>query len=199
MKKMPSLFLRPEDDPRGLVKNIVNPECQWVLDGEGIATAKLDGSACAVIGGMLYKRLDNSSRKGDARVERMTPLKHWVHCGDTTERGQHIYWVPVESTDYYHQIAWAWSQGRLDDGTYELVGPNVQANLHEFSHNVLVRHGSLSLSDSLVNWCVRCQNPRTFEDIKRYLETSRWEGIVWHHPDGRMVKITRAKFGFPWG
>ena len=24
------------------------------------------------------------------------------------------------------------------------------------------------------------------------------EGIVWHHPDGRMVKIKRKDFGFKW-
>ena len=24
------------------------------------------------------------------------------------------------------------------------------------------------------------------------------EGIVWHHPDGRMVKIKARDFGLPW-
>jgi hypothetical protein len=36
--------------------------------------------------------------------------------------------------------------------------------------------------------------PRSFEAIKAALLPSTIEGVVWHHPDGRMVKIKRRDF-----
>jgi hypothetical protein len=33
-----------------------NPGCQWVFDGEGVATRKYDGACCMVRDGKLYKR-----------------------------------------------------------------------------------------------------------------------------------------------
>jgi len=38
--------------------------------------------------------------------------------------------------------------------------------------------------------------PRKFEEIKAYLADKDIEGIVWHHPDGRMVKIKKKDFGY---
>lgn len=187
MKKIPSLFLRTEDH---VLKREVNSLCQWVVDGEGIPTAKFDGTSCMVKDRKLYKRFDNSQLKGkDNRVQKIKPFDDWIHCGCETERGKFIYWVPVGTKDYYHQIGWAWAQGILEDGTYELVGPEIQGNLHGFPHNILIKHGSKQICDNYTN----------FDDIKRYLETSEYEGIVWHHPDGRMCKITKHKFGIPWG
>lgn len=191
MKKIPSLFERPENDIHGICINKVTPGCEWVINGEGLPTHKLDGSACAVIEGKLYKRYDNSRRQGEVRVQKTTPLKDWIHCGDTSERGQNIYWIPVTSKDYYHQIAWGWAQATLADGTYELVGPEVQDNPHQFIHNTLIPH-----VNPLMPFIH--ENPRTYDSIKSFLETSPYEGIVWHHPDGRMCKITKRKFGLEW-
>lgn len=36
--------------------------------------------------------------------------------------------------------------------------------------------------------------PRTFDALKGYLANKTIEGIVWHHPDGRMVKIKAKDF-----
>ena len=57
MKKISTLFKKNPKDS-GLVINEVNPENQWVIDGEAISTRKIDGSACAVINGEFYKRYD---------------------------------------------------------------------------------------------------------------------------------------------
>lgn len=195
MKKIPSLFVQAEDH---LITREVNPECQWVINGEGKPTAKLDGSSCAVINGKLYKRYDNSKLQGkDNRVQKTTPLETWIHCEDKKERGKFIYWIPVTNKDYFHNIAWAWSQGNLEDGTYELIGPDVQDNPHNFGHNALVKHGSITIH-KFYDKDVIFLNPRNFDDIKEYLMNSEWEGIVWHHSDGRMCKITKKKFGLPW-
>jgi len=72
-----------------------------------------------------------------------------------------------------------------DDGTYELVGPNVQGNPEMFISNVLIRHGQYHLPDC----------PRDFDGIREYLSQANIEGIVWHHSDGRMVKIKAKDFG----
>ena len=60
MKKMTTLFKKDPND-LGRVINEVNPENQWVIDGEGIATRKFDGTACAIINGELYKPAENMS------------------------------------------------------------------------------------------------------------------------------------------
>lgn len=199
MKKIPSLFERPEGDLHGICIDKITPGCEWVINGEGRPTAKLDGSACAVINGKLYKRFDNSMRKGDERIQKTEPLEDWIHCGDTSERGKFIYWIPITSQDYYHQNAWEYNEGKFEDGTYELVGPKVQGNPHGFRNNLLIKHGEIGLGTSMMNECPRYgENPRNYEDIKRYLEVTSWEGIVWHHEDGRMCKITKSKFGLPW-
>lgn len=187
MKKIPSLFIQTPDH---VLTREVNPLCQWVIDGEGKATAKLDGTACMVKDGKLYKRYDNSRLKGqDNRVQKTEPLDTWIHCACESERGKFIYWIPVGPKDYYHQIGWAWAQGDLEDGTYELIGPEVQGNPHNVDKNTLSPHSRI-----LLRYC-----PRDFDELKTFLEKSEYEGIVWHHPDGRMCKITKAKFGIPWG
>jgi hypothetical protein len=59
MKKIPCLFQRDfTDKRRPTLLRDVTPGCEWVLAGEGVATRKRDGTACAVIGGKLFKRYD---------------------------------------------------------------------------------------------------------------------------------------------
>ena len=40
------------------IAKITMPENAWVFKGEGIPTRKRDGTACAVIDGVLYLRYD---------------------------------------------------------------------------------------------------------------------------------------------
>ena len=37
-----------------------------------------------------------------------------------------------------------------------------------------------------------------FARLDGYLGTAALEGIVWHHPNGRMAKVKRRDFGHPW-
>lgn len=39
---------------------------------------------------------------------------------------------------------------------------------------------------------------RSFEGLNRHLAENCDEGIVFHHPDGRMAKIKRRDFGLRW-
>lgn len=187
MKKIPSLFISTEEHT---LTEEVNPLCLWVVEGQGVATAKFDGTSCMVKNGVLYKRYDNSRRWGrNERIQKTAPLEDWIHCEDYSDRGMFLFWVPVTMKDYYHQMGWAWSQGALNDGTYELVGPEVQDNPHNFIRHVLLRHGALTLKPPI---------EFSHEYLRQYLRECKWEGIVWHHEDGRMCKLTRKKLGLQW-
>ena len=52
---------------------------------------------------------------------------------------------------------------------------------------VLVRHAFADIFDP--------EPPRTFAELRRWLAGQDIEGLVWHHPDGRMAKIKRRDFG----
>ncbi|MFA7462372.1 MAG: DUF5565 family protein [Anaerovoracaceae bacterium] len=176
MKKIISLFQRNYDGDR-LVRNEVVPGAEWVINGKGIATRKYDGTACMIRDGKLYKRYD---RKGGKPAP-----EGWEPCESTPNEhtGHWPGWVPVGDgpEDKYHREAF---KGGLPDGTYELCGPAIQGNPEGFSEHVLIPHGATILEDA----------PRDYEGIKEYLRNRDIEGIVWHHPDGRMVKIKRKDF-----
>jgi hypothetical protein len=69
-----------------------------------------------------------------------------------------------------------------------LIGPKVNSNKDDATDHILVPHGDINYPEF----------PRTFEAIKAFLETFKGEGVVFHHPDGRMCKIKRRDFGFKW-
>lgn len=178
MKKIISLFQRNYDTDR-LVRNEVVPGAEWVLNGEGIATRKYDGTCCLVRDGRLYKRYDAKHGK--------TPPPDFEPAQETPDEitGHWPGWVPVKETDRWHLEAF---DPALPDGTYELVGPKVQNNTEGFPTHQLLRHGCTILNDV----------PRDYDGLKQYLSDHVMEGIVWHHPDGRMVKIKAKDFGIKW-
>lgn len=76
MKKIPTLFERIYKNHR-VVQTTPNvtPGMEWVLDGGGDATVKIDGSCCAIIGGEFYIRYDAKKGKNLQRVpSRVVPL-----------------------------------------------------------------------------------------------------------------------------
>ena len=59
MKKIPTLFEREFQNHQVIsISQEVAPGLERVLTGEGVATEKIDGACCAVIGGEFYKRYD---------------------------------------------------------------------------------------------------------------------------------------------
>ena len=59
MKKIPTLFEREYADHKvvSIKPVLTDPSLQWVLDGEGEATLKIDGTCCAIINGKFYRQL----------------------------------------------------------------------------------------------------------------------------------------------
>lgn len=177
MKKIPTLFERDWNGDRRWVTPNVASGCEWVLAGEGRATVKMDGTCCMVREGRLYKRRE--LKAGDT-----VPKNFEIAAGDATT-GKIVGWVPVGDgpEDQWHREAF--DTGK-PDGTYELMGPKVQGNPDGLPRHVLIRHGTVRLNDV----------PRDYAGLRAYLEGRDMEGIVWHHPDGRMAKIKLRDFGF---
>jgi hypothetical protein len=62
MKKIPTLFAREFEGHRIVgIKDEITPGCEEAFLN-GIATVKIDGSCCAIIDGIFYKRYD--AKKG---------------------------------------------------------------------------------------------------------------------------------------
>jgi len=184
MKKIVSLFQRNYDGDR-LVRDEIVLGAEWVPAGEGVATRKFDGTACLVQAGRLFKRYDAKQGK--------TPPVGFVPAQPDPDpvTGHWPGWLEVGNgnEDRWYREACGTQQNpdavELPDGTYELCGPKVQGNPEGFPAHTLVRHGAEVLDA-----------PRTFTVIREYLRPGNIEGIVWHHPDGRMVKIKAKDFGF---
>jgi hypothetical protein len=195
MKKMPCLLVRRFTGPNSFeLTDQVTPGCEWVLNGEGTASRKWDGTSCAVIKGNLFKRYD-AKRKPDGTYK--AAPEGAIPCGEPDSvTGHHPHWVRClfnNAPDQYHMQAW-WEMLRVlqfrkpADGTYELIGPPIGANAENVDYVMLKRHGDTVL-----------EVPRTIEGITHFLNTNMMEGIVFAHHDGRMCKIRRNDFGLPWG
>jgi hypothetical protein len=183
MKTIISLFQRNYDTDR-LVRNEIVPGAEWVQAGEGIASRKFDGTCCMVKDGALYKRYDAKGGR--------TPPEGFIPAQDPDPTTGHWPgWVLVGSgpDDRYFREAWrdhvAYGE-TLSDGTYELVGPKINGNKDRFPSHVLIRHGAEQIPNA----------PTDYEGLKAWLSSQDIEGIVWHHPDGRMVKIKGKDFGY---
>ena len=152
-----------------------------MLAGEGVATRKIDGTSCLVRDGKLFKRRE--LRKGETAPADFEIADH------DEETGKTVGWVPVWDgpEDQYHRAAWTGCDN-WRDGTYELIGPKVQGNPEHQQFHLLIRHGggpAGPLDDV----------PRTFDGLREWMASQDIEGVVWHHPDGRMAKLKLRDFG----
>jgi hypothetical protein len=175
MKKIISLFQRNYDGDR-LVRDEIVPGAEWVQAGEGIATRKYDGTCCMIREGKLFKRYD--AKKG-----RTAPVDFEPAQEADPATGHWPGWIPVG--DGPEDKAYREAAIPPFDGTYELCGPKVQGNAEGFGVHILIPHGKEALPEC----------PRDFEGLREYLRDGSIEGVVWHHPDGRMVKIKAKDFG----
>lgn len=180
MKKIISLFQRNYDGDR-LVRNELVPGAEWVVAGDGVATRKLDGTCCLWSEGKLWKRYELKAGK---------PAPPWFMSSQEQDRitGNVPGWVPVGDgpEDRWHREALSLFGDALMEGcSYELCGPRINGNPERYPTHVLMRHGM-----ELLEEC-----PRSFEGLFEYLCCNDIEGVVWWHPDGRMVKIKGKDFG----
>lgn len=185
MKKIPTLFIRQFLDKHNFIlTKEVAPGFDWVLDGEGVATIKIDGSCTAIINGTFYKRYD--AKKG-----KEPPVGAIPCCEPDMVTGHWPHWVkvdPTNKTDQWLVAAYRNSGAEtFADGTYEAIGPHFQSNPYNLIEDKLEKHGT-----KIVN------PPRSFDGLKNYLEENYIEGIVFWKDGEPKCKIRRKDFGFPW-
>lgn len=186
MKKIPTLFERRFENGKVVeVLPTVTPGMEWVLAGEGEATEKVDGAACAIINGKFYKRFD--LKEGRRLPQGAIP------CQSSRDpyTGHFPHWIPIAHNsggDKWFINAWVNTPWVNEDGTYEAVGVHFQNNPYGLDDDFLEPHGRIKIKDC----------PRDFEGIREYLRTHEIEGIVFWKDGKPQCKIKRRDFGFKW-
>lgn len=177
MQKIPTLFKRDPEDRRHVLPE-VTPGCEWVLEGEGVATRKYDGTCVMVtLRGHWWARRE--VKPGKTPPPNFEPAQHDEITGKT------VGWEPIDQSSHYKafldvpELPWK-------PGTYELCGPKVNGNPERLARHHLIRHGAAEI------WGAG----RSFETLRAFLTDPdfTYEGIVWHHPDGRMAKLKKRDF-----
>ena len=190
VKKMPTLFRREYDDGGITLTREVLPGLEWVLRGEGEATEKVDGAACAIIGGVLYKRYDAKHGKESPKgaipcQEKPDPYTgHWPHWVAVDTRKSEDRWF----VSAFANTPWVSLNGESAEGTYEAVGLHFQSNPYGLDADFLERHGRIKVKDF----------PRNYDGMKEYFRTHEIEGIVFWKDGEPRCKIKRSDFGFRW-
>ncbi len=176
MKKIPTIFKR-NPEKMSVVLNERNPDCYWVFDGEGVATRKYDGTCVKIENGQYFKRRE-------VKPNKKIPVGFVEEQFDEITK-KRVGWLPVNpdsKEDRWHMEAF---DPTLPDGTYELVGPKIQGNPEKSEIHKLIRHSEAEVMDA----------PRTYHGLSEWFKYINIEGIVFHHPDGRMAKIKKRDFG----
>lgn len=183
MRKIPTLFKRDPEDMRRVLPE-VTPGCEWVLAGEGIGTRKYDGT-CVM--------LDADGRwwaRREVKPDKQSPPEFVVADYDENT-GKTVGWEPIEQSPFakFHAEALDWqTEFKHEAGTYELLGPKINRDPEGCGRHWLIKHAE---AEVLLGPAVRL----TYEDCRAMLTGGfEFEGIVWHHPDGRMAKLKVRDF-----
>jgi hypothetical protein len=192
MQKIPTLFVRDPDN-RAYVLPGVTPGCEWVLAGEGVATRKLDGTCVMFDGAAWWARREVKPGK--------TPPPDYQPVSTDKVTGKTVGWEPIARSAFakFHAEAVEVAQAAEHPGgvppeswpvgTYELIGPKINGNPERREVHELVAH-----SDADVLYIP----DRSFEGLRQVVtdlaKVAHCEGLVFHHPDGRMVKIKARDF-----
>lgn len=186
MRKIPTIFIRDHASHLRYVSRQPHPDCGWVFAGEGTATRKYDGTCMMFDGQRWWARREVKTGK--------TPPPNFVALEYDETTGKTVGWEPVEQSAFakYHAeaishpdlIATASTPSGWPVGTYELIGPKVNGNPEGKDVHLLQLH----------EWADALVVPRDFDGLAELMSYFRYEGIVWHHPDGRMAKLKRRDF-----
>lgn len=182
MIKMTTLFVRKfREHAAPILTEEVDPVNAWAIT-EGTAHRKFDGIGCLIKDGRLYRRMDKKPGK-------TLPTGSFECQAPDEFTGHHPHWVPCDQANpddrFFVEAFESQDKDDLPDGTYELCGPKVLSNREDFGTHILVPHEGSVLDPP----------DRSFDCIKDFLMTHDMEGIVFHHPDGRMCKIRKKDYG----
>ncbi len=204
MKKIPTVF--KQDDISRLAIEEINQECSWIFDDDVIATLKLDGMPCMVKDKIIYKRCDKrlkpefvkhlrANKDFKVKEHMFTQLPEGaIPCDEMPDSitYHHPHWIKIDkrnTDDKYFFEALENFQGKLRDGTYEMIGEKSNRNPYGMTGHMMVPHGEtvLDIKD------------KSFEGLKVFLETLDGEGVVFHQQStGKMAKCRKKDFNISW-
>jgi hypothetical protein len=183
MKKIPTLFTRIFDGRKIVaITSNITPGCEDAFYN-GKATIKIDGSCCAVIDGVLYKRYD-------AKYGKKPPIGAIPCCEPDPTTGHWPHWVKVDRnnpSDKWFVRAAQNTPMQLYNGTYEAIGPHFNGNPYGLCDDILEPHGVKNV-----------ELDRTFDAVETYLKNNYIEGLVFWLNGEPVCKIKRSDFGLPW-
>lgn len=186
MEKIPTLF---ERDERFRVVDKPRAECDWVFEGSGIGTEKLDGTniRLTVRSGQLVRV---EKRRNPSKAQKQQGIKDGWYV-DAQEDAADDKWIlaAARNTDLS-----GWPDG---EHPCEALGPRIQGNPLE-----LGEHRCVPFNLEVPTYT---EVPRGYQELRGFLAglESKFapghlaEGIVFHHPDGRRAKIKRKDFPGP--
>lgn len=186
MKKIPTLFKRIFFSHNSFdITSEVTSGMEWVLNGGGVATVKVDGSCVAFLNGKCYKRYD--AKNGKTPPQGAIPC-----CGPDPVTGHWPHWVEIRPNNkadrWFLEAFINGDTGRYGEGTYEAIGPHFQGNPYKLELDTLEKHGVRTIDE--LN--------RSFDGIREYLRETPIEGIVFWRDGEPQCKIRRRDFGFDW-
>lgn len=181
MIKIPTLFIRNEQNMK-LVTRDINPDAEWIFNGNAIPTVKKDGTNIRVTISH-WQCIHVEKRRNPTREEKAAGAEPgYIDASRDDPSDKHIF-AAVDATTF---TGWP-------DGLWpcEALGPKIQGGveasqpmLYSFVLHPLVIAEPFEL---------------TYDGIRDFLATHTIEGIVWHDENHyRFAKIKRRDFALPW-
>lgn len=186
MRKILTIFERDWEGNRKILP-------QLIVDFDfksAVATEKLDGMNIRVTV-RNEKAVRVEKRRNPSKIQKQNGIVHPWYV-DAHESDPQDKWIfdAVKNTDLTEVPDGEWSA--------EAIGKNIQGNPLNLKKNQIFFF-------SIPFWRSRItleDVPTDFDEIRVYLSTQKskignnclMEGIVWHHPNGDMVKIKRKDF-----
>lgn len=179
MRKIPTALLRDPEN-RAKVLPRITPGCEWVFDGEGVPTRKYDGTCVMLNSEGWWARRE--VRAGKPAPANFVPVDTDPVTGKTQG------WEPIEQSSFHRwflEAEWL-SLATPTEGerTFELCGPKINGDPEHIGFHVLFEHAQAEEFP----WMLGRTTPDILmQDVAALSGLA--EGVVWHHPDGRMAKL----------
>jgi hypothetical protein len=197
MRKIPTLFLRNDPSDPHHVTSAVNPAAMWVLTSaplDVVATRKYDGT-CVM--------LDDDAQwwaRREVKPGKAEPVG-WVLADVDEVTGKRMGWIPIEpGWNFYTMFrdAIEGSTSVFTPGTYELIGPKIQGNPEGYERHALIAHDTAEVIE-YGGYRLVVNDVSPYCHLRAIMADPgfTFEGIVWHHRDGRMAKLKRKDFRRP--
>ena len=204
MIKIPTLFVRGNKENNYHVTPMITPGCEWVLEGRGLMTIKIDGLNAQV------KEVTDTTGSGDG-TQKFKLYKRLKPADGYNEAS----YIPADRDNPMDQYLFEAfdtlnpHQQSLE-GIYEVYGPKINQNPYKVESHLMVKiapvDGVLIIGNGQTSILrgVGVTAEKLYDAIRTELRSSpEIEGLVFQFEEPTMTlvaaaKIKRKDFGFVW-